>query len=29
MQEKLNQLSLGEKLVTGGGVLMLVASVFA
>jgi hypothetical protein len=28
MQEKLNQLSLGEKLVVGGGILMLLASFF-
>jgi hypothetical protein len=28
MQEKLNQLSLGEKLVAGGGILMLIASLF-
>jgi hypothetical protein len=28
MQEKLNQLSLGEKLVVGGGIVMLIASVF-
>jgi hypothetical protein len=28
MQEKLNQLSLGEKLVAGGGIVMLIASLF-
>jgi hypothetical protein len=28
VQEKLNQLSLGEKLVAGGGILMLIASIF-
>jgi hypothetical protein len=29
MQEKLNQLSLGEKLVVGGAILMFLASFFA
>src|SRR5215204_4041263 len=28
MQEKLNQLSLGEKLIAGGGLLMLIAGLF-